>query len=208
MQVTKEFIINLQHIFLLQVSILDLGLSIGRAGCAALCQHSKDAERKMQSREWHLHRLSDQDVWAEVCSLPLRCRVGDEQASLTREDGEQWLEVGCRNNAGRNGRDKERLNFFRAWITSSKVPFNLSYSMLIRACLSLTWCTKWGCGRNSIKTCKKKKNEVKGRVIITPRREFQVQSRELPAERHFASVHVQDYNRVNSSRTEREEKTQ
>lgn len=33
--------------------------------------------------------------------------------------------------------------------------------MLIRAWLSLTWCTKWGCGRNSIKTCKEKKMKWK-----------------------------------------------
>lgn len=53
-----------------------------------------------------------------------------------------------------------------------------------------------------------KKNEVKGKVIITPRCEFQTQRRELPAEIHFVSVHMQEYNRGNSSRTEREEKTQ
>lgn len=51
MQVTKELITNLQHIFLLRVSILDLGLCIGGAACAALDQHAKEAERKMQSQE-------------------------------------------------------------------------------------------------------------------------------------------------------------
>lgn len=49
---------------------------------------------------------------------------------------------------------------------------------------------------------------MKGRVIITLRCEFQVQSRELSAEIHFVSVHMQEYSRGNSSRTEREEKTQ
>lgn len=49
---------------------------------------------------------------------------------------------------------------------------------------------------------------MKERVLITLRCEFQAQSRELPAEIHFASVHMQEYKRGNSSRTEREEKTQ
>lgn len=51
MRVTKEVIINLQYIFLLQVSILDLGFCARGAGCAALYQHPKQAERKVQSQE-------------------------------------------------------------------------------------------------------------------------------------------------------------
>lgn len=96
MQVTKEFIINLQHIFLLQVSILDLGLCTGGGGCVALYQYSKEVKRKVQGRKWHLHRVSDQHVWAEVCPLPVRCRAGDKQASLGREDEEQQLEVAAK----------------------------------------------------------------------------------------------------------------
>lgn len=50
MQVTKEFIISLQHIFLLQVSILDLGLCTGGGGCVAVYQHPREAKRKVQGQ--------------------------------------------------------------------------------------------------------------------------------------------------------------
>lgn len=77
MQVTKESTINLQHIqlFLLQVFILDLHLCIGLLVVRSLQSLNECVARglssanKMQSRQ--------------------------QLASLTREDGEQWLEVGC-----------------------------------------------------------------------------------------------------------------
>lgn len=107
MQVTKEFIINLQHIFLLQVSILDLGLCIGGGGCAALYQHSKEAKRKVQGQEWHLRSLSDQHVWAEVCPLPVRCRAGDEQEGRMGSSSWKGLLKECR----KKWKGIERLNF-------------------------------------------------------------------------------------------------
>lgn len=73
----------------------------GGAG-SALSQRSEEAQEKRRVRN---------DIATEVCPLPVRCRAGDEQVSLAREDGEQWPGAGRWNSAGRNGRDKERLNF-------------------------------------------------------------------------------------------------
>lgn len=77
MQVTKELTINPQHIqlFVLQVFILDLHLCTGVL-----------ALRSLQSLK---------ECMARGLSSACKMQSRQQLASLTREDGEQWLEVGC-----------------------------------------------------------------------------------------------------------------
>ena len=157
-QVAKELIVNLQHPFLLQVSILDPGLCTGGA---SLCS------------PWPtLWRGWEQAAQPGMTSpQPLRSARVDRGLSSACEPWAGFANKGGWGGAAGSGLLKQRrrkwkrqrqASFFSAWTTSSKAPFTLSYSMLIRVWLSLPRCTKWGSVGTQLKHARKKMKRKEG----------------------------------------------